>query len=251
MADKLAKVDTFQAIVPASDAKALFNRNEVIEENMGAGGLSPNQLDRVKVPSGGGLAFEVPTLDGSGDIAKSLEVVIVAARDIRAYYATKYKGGNQPPDCFSIDCVHGNGNPGGMCQTCPFSQWGSAVDDEGQPTNGQACSQKKMMLCITKESTIPFVISAPPTSLKSLQSYFLRLAGQGLPYWGVVTKLSLEKGKSTGGIDYSVLKPEYVRTLTEEEVPYMRAYRANLLPMFNLVKPEPDVAVDPEPVDEE
>lgn len=238
MSDKLAKVDSFAALVPVDGPAGLFSQDEVMSDNIGVGGVSPSQLDRVKVPSGGGTAWEIPTLDGKGDVAKELDVIIVAARDVRSYYDTKYTGGNEPPVCHSLDCVTGVGEPGGNCEDCPFSQWESATDDDGNPTNGQACNQRKLMLCIAKDSALPFVISAPPTSLKSVGTYFLRLAGQMLPHWGVVTKLVLEKGKSGGGIDYSVIAPSYVRTLTPEEVPAIRQYRKNLLPMFNLISAE-------------
>jgi hypothetical protein len=235
--DALAKVDTFSALAPIGDSNTGFSRSEVMAENLGAGGLSPNDLDRVKTPAGGGTAWEIPTLDGKGDIAKELEVIIVAASDVRAYYSDKFNGDNSPPDCFSSDCITGNGDPGGPCDACEFSQWGTAVDDNGEPTGGQACNKRKMMLCIGKDSTLPFVISAPPSSLKSIAKYFMRLAGASLPYYGVVTSLTLEKAKSGGGITYSLIVPEFVRTLTEEEVPAIQQYRANLLPMFQGMAP--------------
>jgi hypothetical protein len=233
--DQLAKIDSFAALVPASEAAASFDRSEVMSENLGAGGLNPSDLDRVKIPAGGGTAWEIPTLDGRGDVAKELNVIIVAARDVRSYYSEKYNGDKNPPDCVSLDCVNGVGDPGGLCASCPMAQWGSAVDQTGNPTAGQACAQRKMMLCITENSTLPFVISAPPSSLKNLKKYFMRLAGAGLPYFGVVTKLTLERTASGSGIDHSVIVPEYIRTLTEEEIPAIKSYRSGLLPMFNMV----------------
>lgn len=238
MGDKLAKVSTFAAIAPLDKTSAaLFDRSEVMAENLGAGGLSPNQLDRVKVPAGGGTTWEIPTLDGRGEAIKELQVIIVAAQDVRAYYATAYDGGNNPPDCYSLDCKFGVGDPGGPCEACPWSQFGTGKDANGNPTNAQACSQKKMMLCIREDSTLPFVISAPPGSLGAVSKYFMRLAGANLPYYGVVTSLTLEKVKSGNGTPYSMVKPEFVRALTAEEVPGIKAYRANLLPMFRLATP--------------
>lgn len=238
--DALAKVNTFAALTPLGEGglDTGFDRSEVMAENLGAGGLSPGDLDRVKTPSGGGTAWEIPTLDGQGDIAKELEVIIVAANDVRAYYETKYDGDKNPPDCFSLDCKTGVGNPGGSCASCEWSQWGTATDDKGDFTDGQACSQRKMMLCIGPDSTLPFVISVPPSSLKSISKYFMRLAGANLPYYGVVTTLALEKAKSGGGIVFSRIVPEYVRALTEEEVPGIKAYRESLLPMFDGLAPD-------------
>ena len=238
----LAKVETFAALVPMGDdtTNLGFSREDVMRDNLGAGGVDPNKLDRVKIPSGGGTAWEIPTLDGKGDIAKSLEVVIVAAQDVRSYYASKYDGSKNPPDCASLDCITGSGEPGGDCRACPKAQWGSAVDKDDNPTDGQACSQRKMMLCISKDSTLPFVVSIPPGSLNNLGKYFMRLAGANLPYWGVVTSLSLEKTDSGGGITFSAVLPEYVRTLTADEIPGVKTYRQGLGPMFNMMPADQD-----------
>jgi hypothetical protein len=237
--DKLAKVDTFAALAPMGETDLGFDPAQVMAENIGAAGIDPSKLDRVKIPAGGGQAWEIPTLDGKGDVAKELNVIIVAKADVRSYYDTKFSGGNEPPSCYSIDCVHGVGNPGGLCDDCAFSKFGTARDDEGNFTDGQACSQRLMMLCIKGDSTLPFVISAPPSSLKTIEPYFIRLAGQRLPFWAVVTNLSLQKQKSGSGIIYSQVQPEYVRTLTKDEIASLREYRENLLPTFNLLAPEP------------
>ena len=231
---ELAKTETFKALAPFDpDADCTFDRREVMDANMGNEGLDPNKLDKVKIPAGGGTAWEIPTLDGKGDIAKSLEVVIVAAQDVRSFYATKYDGSKNAPDCVSLDAKTGSGEPGGQCRDCPKSKWGSAIDDNGNQTDGQACNQRKMMLCITKDSTLPFVISIPPGSLNNIAKYFMRLAGANLPFWGVVTNLSLAKTESGSGIPFSTVVPEYVRSLTEEEVPGVRNYREGLGPLFN------------------
>jgi len=237
---ELAQVTTFAALTPFGETATGFDPSEVMAENLGGAGLSPSQLDKVKIPSGGGIAWEIPTLDGKGDIAKELTVIIVAKNEIRSFYASKYTGGNEAPDCYSIDCKTGVGKPGGQCAGCPNAEWGTAKDENGNPTNGQACKQRIMLLCISENSSLPFLINAPTTSLKTLHAYFMRLAGANLPFYGVVTSLKLAKGKSGGGIDHSVIEPEWVRNLTVEEIPGIRAYRANLLPMFNLVSARPD-----------
>jgi hypothetical protein len=215
-----------------------FSHQEVMEANLGPSGLDTTKLDRVKIPSGGGTAWEIPTLDGKGDIAKVLEVVIVAAQDIRAYYASKYSGEKVPPDCFSMDCIVGVGNPGGGCSECAWSQWGTAVDQDDNPTDGQACSQRKLMICLGKDSTLPFVVSIPPGSLSNMTKYLMRLSGASLPFYAVVTNLALEKVDSGGGIPYSTVKPEYVRTLTGDEIAGVKSYRAGLGPLFNAITPE-------------
>ena len=84
------------------------------------------QLDRVKLPAGGGTAFELPSDDGEGtDMVKEIRGVIVYSHPAYAYYRDKYAGGNNPPDCGSFDGVIGCGNPGGECVRCPYNQFGS------------------------------------------------------------------------------------------------------------------------------
>ena len=93
------------AIVPQGDIRA------IIAENLGDG-ITANDLDRVKIPSGGGLAFEVPTLEG-GEMEKSIEGVIVHHQDQNAYWSSPIESGSHmPPDCASRDGKYGDGELG-------------------------------------------------------------------------------------------------------------------------------------------
>ena len=83
-------------------------------------------FDRVKLPAGGGTAFEIPSAEGEdSEMAKDITGVIVYNHPAYAYYHDKYTGGNNPPDCGSFDGVNGIGNPGGNCQNCPYNKFGS------------------------------------------------------------------------------------------------------------------------------
>lgn len=87
-------------------------------------------FDRVKLPTGGGTAFEIPSAESDEtEMAKDITGVIVYNHPAYAYYRDKYTGGNNPPDCGSFDGVTGIGNPGGNCQNCPYNKFGSG---EGQ-----------------------------------------------------------------------------------------------------------------------
>ena len=57
------------------------------------------QFDRIKIPAGGGLAFEVPGEDEEPEMAKTITAVIAYQHPAYAYYATKFQGGSNPPDC--------------------------------------------------------------------------------------------------------------------------------------------------------
>ena len=69
-------------------------------------GLTP-AFERIKIPAGGGLAYEVPGDDpDSPDSVKEFKAVILYHHPISCYYKEEYTGGNNPPDCGSMDgCI--------------------------------------------------------------------------------------------------------------------------------------------------
>lgn len=239
MSDKLAKVDTFSALTPHEEADALFS-NEELGDSMGTKGFGPGDMEKVTVPGAGGTTWEV-----GEEAVKHLDVVIIAAQDTRKYYVKPYDGSKNPPDCVSLDGVHGIAGDdapeecGGLCEDCPLAQWGSARDKDGNPLKGKACSERKAMLILREKSALPLILSAPPSSLKYVQPYFGRMvSGRGRPFYGVVTRLSLEKDKSETGIVYSAIKPTFVRDLERDEVLAVRKLRDTFVPALAARVPE-------------
>lgn len=207
---------------------------EIIEANVGAGGISEFDLDRVRVPSGGGTTWEIPTIDGPQD-AKSIDGVIVAWKDSRSYWAHQYDGSKSPPDCSSPDGKQGIGNPGGDCSICPFAQFGTATDATGKATAGQACKLARVMFVMQPGRTLPLVVTAPPSSLKPVRSYFLRLASQGVPFYGVQTRLALVKAQSGGGITYSQIEATPGGRLDPEAAAQWKAFSEAIRPLVSRV----------------
>ena len=157
---------------------------------------------RVKIPSGGGLAFEVPGDDPENpDTEKEIVGVIVDHHPVNAYWQNKYSGANNPPDCSSMDGkvgidADGNRKP---CNSCPNNEWGS--DDEGR---GKACKNMHRVYILREGEMLPLLLTLPPTSLKNLSDYIaLRVVSKGMRSYGVVTKVSLKKAQNAGGINYS------------------------------------------------
>lgn len=86
-------------------------------------------FDRVKLPAGGGTAFEIPSAESDeSEMAKDITGVIVYNHPAYAYYRDKYTGGNNPPDCGSFDGVTGIGNPGGTARTARITSSAAARD---------------------------------------------------------------------------------------------------------------------------
>jgi hypothetical protein len=189
----------------------------LLRETIGEGNLNPFDLDKVKVPAGGGQSWEVQTLDGVQPM-QAIEGIILHFKDPRAYWKEKMGDGNKPPDCKSDDGLVGVGSPGGDCLKCPLAQFGTATDEKGNPAAGQACKQMRMMLFLRQDSILPMLIMLPPTSLKNAKQYFMRLAGNGLHFRAVVTQLRLEKTKNAKGTAYSVVTMSRSRDLNKEEL---------------------------------
>ena len=223
---------------PTINLPALTNPQEVmeiLEENMA--GATP-EFPRVKIPSGGGIAFEVPGDNpDEPDSVKELEGVVLDHYPVNAYWARKFTGENNPPDCASLDGKIGQApqnSPvpwaGGIqdCKTCPFNQWGSAKDEAGNSTNGKACKNMHRIYLLRENEIFPVLVTLPPTSVPHWTAYTARLSGKLLRFYGVVTKIKLKKAKNKGGIEYSEAVFGKSKDLTPEEVAAMKELSLSL-----------------------
>lgn len=223
---------TTTAIVPVEKYRALTvpveQVRDIIAENVGTGGITQFDLDRVKIPTGGGTAWSVPTLDGEEEIAKELLGIIVLQRDARAFWSTglEQSGGGSPPDCASDDGQIGIGEPGGECATCPLAEWGS----KGGGRRGQACKSIKLVFLLRPDSLLPMVVSLPPTSIGPMRKYFLRLASQAIPFYAVVTRLTLSKATNAQGIAYAQVVPSVAGPVPQQQLGMVRSYAAAIKP---------------------
>lgn len=211
---------------------ALAN-NQLLEEVMAeeCAGLEFT-LDRVKLPAGGGTAFEVPSEDGEDtEMAKDITGVILYNHPAFAYYAAAFAGGHAAPDCSSIDGLNGVGTPGGDCRTCPFNKFGSG---DGQ---SKLCKNKRMLYILREGELFPVVLSLPTGSLRAFTTYVKRQLTRGRKLSQIVTKISLKKAASGAGITYSQAVFTFERVLTEEEIAALavvtescKAYATNFAP---------------------
>lgn len=183
-------------------------RRELMEQNIGPGGVSEFDLDRAKIPAGGVTMFELPTLDGE-EFVTSIEGVVVGWRDVRLYWRDAFgKGETGPPDCIAEDGQNGVARVvdkfqvGGECAACPFSKFGSAGNGDGDD-RAQACQSRRILLLMRPGSLIPLVVSLPPTSVAPARKFFLRLLGNEKATHEVVISIGLEKATNAGGIDYA------------------------------------------------
>lgn len=209
----LAVIENFDLPVLSDDMAA------AMAEEMDGLQLS---FPRIKIPSGGGLAFEVPGDDPENpDTEKEIVGVIVDHHPVNAYWADKYSGANNPPDCASMDGKIGVDQDGNRkpCNSCPMNEWGTA--DDGR---GKACKNMHRVYILREGEMLPLLLTLPPTSLKNLSDYLgLRVITKGLRSYGVITKVSLKKAQNAGGINYSQavfalagkLSPEQTKAMAE------------------------------------
>jgi hypothetical protein len=189
---------------------------EAIAEEMDGLGAIP--FDRVKIPSGGGIAFELPGEDeDSPEIEKELVGVILYHHPVNAYWKEKFEGGNEQPDCASYDGKMGVDKETGECKSCgdcPYNQFGS-----GENGNGKACKNAHRIYILREGNPVPLILSLPPTSLKYMRDYIgKKLLLKGMRSYHAVTKITLKKEKSAGGIDYSRAVFTFAGKLTPEKI---------------------------------
>jgi len=195
-----------------------------VKEASGAGGMQMSDLERIVVPTGGVTSWTVNTINGE-ESRKEIFAAIVDNTETRGYWEQSFdEEPNQPPVCFSQDCITGISESealGGDCGKCPMDQWGSAAKG-----NGKACKQRRIFLLITPDSALPVVLSIPSTSLKTVRKDFIRASGFGFRLSESMWKFTLTQEKSNDGIKYSVANATFVRGLTEEELTLATEFRA-------------------------
>jgi hypothetical protein len=206
---------------------------DIVASALGTETLSPNDLQRVRLPAGGGQTWELVTADGEESV-KTFQGVIIAQRQVRVYWKEEFSGEKNAPDCYSDDAVQGHGDPGILCERCPNAEFGSGKG------KSQACQLKRVVFFLRDNALLPSYIALPPTSQAVGKSYVLQLASLGLMPWDVVTEFSLEKATSDTGIAYSRVKLARVHSFSPDEKVRMRAYADEIRP--NLLRTRMAVA---------
>lgn len=165
-------------------------------------GLGNSFIDNIKLPSGGGLAFEVPGDDSENpDIMKELTGVIIAHHPMFGFWEGEYDGDNTPPICYSMDSIQGIDIAGEVhdCQSCPKNQYGS--NGKGK---GKACKNAHRIYFLMENSCFPAIVDLPPTSLGNFGIYLRRnMIQKQVQCYEVVTQISLTKKANNDGIIYS------------------------------------------------
>ena len=110
-----------------------------------------------------------------------------------------------------------------------MSKYGS---NPREGSNGQACSEKRMLLLLRPDSILPLVVQAPSTSIRNVFDYTMNLANdQELAFHHVYTQLTLEK-VGGGGLEYSKVNLKSLGPVPEEYMPRIESYQASFIKML-------------------
>ncbi len=203
-------------LLPAM-AEGEFSQEELAEDMEGM----QMSFQRVKIPAGGALQFEIPSDDPDNpDYVKTLEGVILYHHPNNAYWPEgKEYDENTLPLCSSTDGKLGVGDPGGLCSTCALNAYGSAPEGAGK-----ACKNMRILYFLRSGDMMPIQVALPPTSLKPFrefmnQSFVMRRRTS----FGSVVQIGLKR-MNNGKDDYSVATFRRLYDFEGEELAQIRAY---------------------------
>jgi len=186
-------------------------------------GLGPIPLGKVKIPSGGGIIFEVPGENADEpESVKELEGIMLMHHAVNAYWLTKYEGAKEKPHCSSFDAIEGTDTAGEIhdCKTCPHNQYGSDGD-------GKACKNMHRIYLLRSGEIVPVIVSIPPTSLKNLRDYIGYVVMKKKRHmYQIVTKITLKKATSKTGVEYSQANFSFIGALPAEMATAVEVFAA-------------------------
>jgi len=198
---------------------------EAVQANLA--GMERVNFERIKIPSGGGLAFEVLDDNGEPTAVSEITGIIVDRYPVNAYWPDKFSGENNPPQCTALNGYEGVGDPGGLCARCPHNQWGS--DEDGR---GKACKNLHRVYIMAPDEALPRLITLPPTSLGNLNSYLVTLTKRARPYYSVLTRVKLEKATNKNGISFSRATFSRAGDVPMDKIAALKAYIEDLKPLM-------------------
>ena len=209
MAANLVKAENF-AIVPMSEDIA-----QMLTEELDGMGQVP--FDAVKIPSGGGLSFELSGDDPDNpETAQTITGVIVHHHPVNVYWEHDFDGAGGLPDCSSPDGKHGlNAKTGEVldCASCPYNQFGSGKG------NSKACKNTHRVYLLRENEPLPILLTLPPTSLRAFKDYLAkRLIMKGKRSTDVLTSIKLKREKNADGIAYSACVFTKTGDLTPDQI---------------------------------
>lgn len=227
--NELTVIDSAKAeavLVPSSD-----EISSLMEE---LSDLDRIPYGRIKIPSGGGKSFQVfnPGEDDSDD-EKVIEGVIIMSHNTNGYWPDAYDGTKNPPVCQSGDGETGIWATTGevrTCKDCPYNQFGSGVDNKGNPSQGKACKNMRQVYILRRGDIFPMVLTLPPTALGAFAGYRVKVTmSLRKKMNAIMTRITLKTAQSATGVAYSTPVFEAVGALDKTDAAAVAAYAAEFI----------------------
>ena len=213
-------VDVYQNFVLPTALNSDFSSEDLADDMEGL----QLTMQRVKIPGGGNLQFEIRSDDPDNpDYERKLVGVILYHHLANAYWpeGSEYDD-NVPPFCQSFDGKQGYGEPGGVCAACAFNQFGSTANG-----SGKACKNMRQIYLLRSGEYLPLQLSLPPTSLRPFNDFMnLAFVARRRPSYSAIVEIGLKRAES-GGYTYSVATFRKVRELEGESLAAVKSYAAN------------------------
>ena len=213
-------VDVYQDFVLPTALDSDFSSEDLADDMEGL----QLTMQRVKIPGGGNLQFEIRGDDPDNpDYERKLVGVILYHHLANAYWpeGSEYDD-NVPPFCQSFDGKQGYGEPGGVCAACAFNQFGSTANG-----SGKACKNMRQIYLLRSGEYLPLQLSLPPTSLRPFNDFMnLAFVARRRPSYSAIVEIGLKRAES-GGYTYSVATFRKVRDLEGEGLAAVKSYAAN------------------------
>ena len=213
-------VDVYQNFVLPTALDSDFSSEDLADDMDGL----QLTMQRVKIPGGGNLQFEIRGDDPDNpDYERKLVGVILHHHFANAYWpdGSEYDD-SVPPLCQSFDGKQGYGVPGGVCAACAFNQFGSTANG-----SGKACKNMRQVYLLRSGEYLPLQLSLPPTSLRPFNDFMnLAFVARRRPSYSAIVEIGLKRAES-GGYTYSVATFRKVRDLEGEGLAAVKSYAAN------------------------
>ena len=213
-------VDVYQDFILPTALDSDFSSEDLADDMDGL----QMTMQRVKIPGGGNLQFEIRGDDPDNpDYERKLVGVILHHHFANAYWpeGSEYDD-SVPPLCQSFDGKQGYGVPGGGCAACAFNQFGSTANG-----SGKACKNMQQVYLLRSGEYLPLQLSLLPTSLRPFNDFLnLAFVARKRPSYTAIVEIGLKRAES-GGYTYSVATFRKVRDLDGDDLAALKSYVEN------------------------
>lgn len=235
VASNTMSAGTSLAVVSKESFLALASAGGDIREAMESVGsvgeqFGPNDLTRVKIPSGGATMWAIPDGLGSEEYTPVIRGALVMVQKAGVLWQGFDPTPNSKPvlRSFDMNIAEITGPVPEFMQEAinaakidekhvdlsklSYNEFGSGKDG-----NGKRFKEQRVLFILRENDIYPLVVTVQPGSLTAWRQFFMNLPKKGIPYERAVIELSLLKATSNAGQSYAQIVPKLVGTLSRED----------------------------------